>query len=134
VMLGTWNTEYENRLTGAKSNGSQTCEWAGGGFFMVCRSKTTTGETVNISGYSAEEKAYTVYIYSLTTGTSAYGRGWVNGTTWRTVFETEKTDGKLRRRQVTAQTTPTSYTSKWERSIEGEPWVVTLEGKGTKAK
>jgi hypothetical protein len=131
VMVGTWETESENKLTGAKSKGSMTCSWENGNFFVVCRTKTLAA----VFGYSFEEKVYTVYLYSLSAGGGSFGRGWVRGNNWTYVFENELANGKHRRRQYTSsQPTPNAYTHKWERSIDGEPWVVTSEGKGTKAK
>jgi hypothetical protein len=36
--LGTWQCGYENKTGSlAKSEGSITCEWFTGGFFMVCK-------------------------------------------------------------------------------------------------
>ena len=134
-MEGKWNCEGTN--LSEKANDTGTCKWGGGGFFMLCTDQfTTSSGTVEIRtviGYNRYEKAYTMYRY-WSNGWSDFAKGWVKGNTWTWVFEDERVNDKLRRRQMTDETTPDSSTYKWERSVEGEPWQVTTEGKCTRVK
>ena len=134
AMVGTWTYESESKLTGTKNKGSMTCNWENGGFFVACRIRAGSGESMWVSGYSPQENVYTMYSYVLNTGASSLGKGWLRGDTWTFVYEGEQIDGKLRRRQSTSKMTPTTWTYKWERSMEGEPWIVTSEGKFTRVK
>jgi hypothetical protein len=86
-----------------------------------------------VLGYSKADNAYTIYRY-FDNGWSDYGKGWVRDKTWTWVYEKERLTKGLRRRQVTGILSEDSATYKWERSVEGEPWKVTAEGKCTKAK
>jgi hypothetical protein len=129
--LGTWQCEYENK-TGAQAKGeaSMGCEWAAGGFFMVCKSGTWT----SVAGYDSEEKAYGEFRY-FNDGWMDFSKGWTSGNTWTFVYEGEHSGGKARRRQVVSTfQSPTVWTYQWDRSVEGGPWVTTTVGKCSKVK
>jgi len=131
---GNWTCEVPEA-----GGGSMTCDWSAGGFFMVCPGdwkdpSSPAVENVMVLGYSKRDKAYTLYRYS-GNGWSDYAKGWLRDKTWTWVYENERTSGgKLRRKQVTCKRSPDAWTYKWERSVEGEPWRVTSEGKCTKVK
>lgn len=132
-FVGTTKCEFTDST--GKSTATQTCEMTAGGFFLHCRYKSERGrEVIAIMGYLAGEKAYTMYRY-WDNGWSDFSRGWIHEKTWTWVFEDEWASQKLRRRQATlTELSPGSFTIKWERSVEGEPWRVTQEGKCTKTK
>lgn len=130
--LGKWTCEF----TGASgtSTGEQTCELFGGGFFVVCSYKTAQQELRGVMGYNRHEKAYTMFRYR-SNGRSDMSKGWIRDDAWTWVFEDERINDKLRRRQLTVtEVSPELTTFKWEVSVEGEPWRVTQEGKCTKVK
>ncbi len=130
---GSWNFESKNG-----GSGQANCKWFDGNFFMVCAGpwKRPSGSTLQITmifGYNQHEKAYTMYRY-WSNGSSDFAKGWVRDNTWTWVFEDERVNDKLQRRQLSIDTSPDSQTMKWEHSVEGEPWRVTTEVKGTKVK
>jgi hypothetical protein len=133
AWIGKWQLEYDNKLSGDKGQITMNCDWDGDGFFVVCRDKTVQRYRISIFGYSPEDKAYTHDRY-MSTGGRSFSKVWVRGNTWTFVFDNDRADGKLRRRQMTAQISQNSFTFKYERSNEGEAWVITEEGKGTKGK
>jgi len=116
-----------------------TYEWFTGGFFVVCRfqssySTGTTREAAAVFGYNQAEQAYTWYRY-YSTGATDSAKGWVHGNTWVWILPESQISGKATRRQMTStEESPTSWTYKWERSVEGEPWQTTEQGKCTKVK
>jgi hypothetical protein len=133
--LGTWQCAYENK-TGTREKGEWTyaCEWGLGGFFLHCKGKTKTTDMTAVWGYNVEEKAYWTFRY-FSNGGMDFSRGWVSGNTWSYVIENEHSGGKARRRQLKGTfESPTAWTYQWDRSVEGEPWVITQVGRCTKDK
>jgi len=140
-FVGKWTAEAETKpnpfMPAGKMTNHDTCEWFEGGFAVICRSegKSPMGPTkaIGILGYSAEEKAYTYY--SVDNGPmtmSSVPRGTVDGSTW--VYNDEaKMGGKMVKSRYTInQTSPTSYTFKWEMQGEDGAWQTIMEGKSTK--
>jgi hypothetical protein len=129
------NFTCEGTSFSEKATGTGTCEWGAGGFFMVCKQQfapaSGTVDIHTIYGYNPHEKAYTMYRY-WSNGHSDFSKGWVKDNTWTFVFEDERANDKLQRRQMTMEIAGDSSTYKWEHSVEGEPWHVTTEGKCTK--
>ena len=76
---------------------------------MVCTNQfeptTGTVEIHTVYGYNRHEKAYTMYRY-WSNGWSDFAKGWVEGNTWTWVFEDERVNDKLRRRQMTKRLRP----------------------------
>jgi len=133
AWLGKWTCETKD-----EGGGTMTCDWFDGGFFLECPFdwKTVSGaelKVATIMGYSKVDNSYTWYRY-WSNGWSDYSKGWVRDAAWTWVFENERVTKGLRRRQVTCNFSEDGWTYKWERSVEGEPWTVTQEGKCTKGK
>ncbi len=140
-FVGKWSTDGETKpnpfMPGGKMATKDTCEWFEGGFAVLCRSegKGPMGPTksIGIMGYSAEEKAYTYY--GLDNGPMAMvtvPRGTVQDGTW--VYNDEaKMGGKtVKSRYSIKETSPTSYTFKWETQGDDGTWQTVMEGKSTK--
>ena len=130
--VGTWKYEA------TKSSSIFTCEWFTGGFTLMCR-----GEGTNASGkfsnlqlmtYDSGAKAYTIHMASSTEAGLFVAAGSLAGSTW-TWDWTGTFDGKpAKYHRTIVQVSPTSATSKIERSVDGGPWTVTGEATYTKVK
>jgi hypothetical protein len=83
--------------------------------------------------YDPDAKAYTLYVLS-SDGPGGGAKGTVTGNTWN--WQRDGTfEGKPAKwRLTTVEVSPTSMTSKMERSVAGGPWTVTGEWKETKVK
>lgn len=79
--LGAWQCAYESRTTQAKGEMSMTCDWAAGGFFLVCKGATGSRMFTIVLGYHPDEQAYWWFRYQ-SNGSADFARGWVNGNTW----------------------------------------------------
>lgn len=141
-FVGRWTTAGEMKpnpfMPGGKMTSNDVCEWFDGGFAVVCRSegKGPMGPTkgLGILGYSTEEKAYTYYgIDNGPMAMSSVPRGTVQSGTW-TYDDESKMNGKMvKSRYVIKETSPSSYTFKWELQGEDGAWQTIMEGKSTRA-
>jgi hypothetical protein len=138
-FAGRWIVEGEYKASpngpGGNYKGSETCEWFSGGFHLVCRSEGNGpmgfGTGLSIMSYDPAERAYTYHAIN-SFGDGFFVRGTVNGPVW--TFNSEyKVDDKHRRTRVTlTEKSRTSYEFRMETSIDGSPWMVIDEAKGTK--
>jgi hypothetical protein len=136
-IVGKWNCEDAAKAKPAtKLAGRMECQWYTGGFFVVCRSHSTTptateSDIVYVTGYNPEEKAYTMYRYG-STGDASLRKGSRDGTTW--TYSWDRTPGgKPTKFQVRmTEDSPVSVSTLFRRSVEGGPWTVLAEGKCTK--
>lgn len=138
-MVGKWTSEGEMKPgpfgPGGKTTAADTCEWFAGGFSVVCRgeAKTPMGPmtTLGVLAYNAADKAYTFYgIDSM--GMSELSKGQKSGNTW-TFNATSNFGGQtFQSRYTVVETSPSSYTFKWESSPDGSKWSILMEGKATK--
>jgi hypothetical protein len=138
-FVGKWSFEGEEKpnpfTPGGKFTGTETIEWFPGGFFVVSHSdmKGTMGamKSHSMMGYSTEHKAYTFHMID-SMGTEISARGTVSGDTWTWTNE-DKMGGKpYKGRFSMKELSPTSYTMKFELSMDGGPYNVMMEGKATK--
>lgn len=139
-FAGRWTYEGEVKASpmgpGGKIKSSETCEWFAGGFHLVCRSQGSgpmgSGTGQSAMSYDPMEKTYTYHaINSL--GDGFFVRGKVNGPVWSWANE-NTVDGKLMKTRVTVtEQPPSAFVFKMEASVDGGPWQVVEEGKGTKA-
>ncbi len=138
-FVGKWAFEGEEKPgpfgPGGKFTGSETTEWFPGGFFLVSRSESTGAmgsmKGQSTMGYDREQKAYTFHMID-SVGTEISALGTVSGATW-TWTNDMKMGGKSHKGSFTMkETSPTSYTMKFELSTDGGPYAVQMEGKATK--
>ncbi|MGH8245166.1 MAG: DUF1579 family protein, partial [Gammaproteobacteria bacterium] len=120
---------------GGKTTSTDTCEWFTGGFQLVCRGQGTgplgSMSTIGVMAYSQADKAYTFYgLDSL--GMSELSKGNKAGDTW--IFTATSAFGgqTFRSRYTIVETSPRSYTFRWESSPDGATWSTLMEGKATK--
>jgi hypothetical protein len=141
VFVGTWKDEAEMKPgpfgPGGKMSLTETCEWFIGGFSVVCHTDTTgfMGDlkTLTILTYDPEEKVYRIYEFS-SMGRSNAAKGTVDGDTW--MFDGEsKMGGKvIKSRSTIKLPSPDSATMKSEMSVDGGPWILVMELKGSRVK
>jgi uncharacterized protein DUF1579 len=124
-------------MPGGKATSQDTCEWFDGGFAVICRSsgKSPMGPTksIGILGYSAEEKIYTYYgIDNSPMVMASVPRGTVQAGSWVYDDETKMGGKSVKSRYTIKETSPTSYTFKWETMGDDGAWQTVMEGKSTK--
>jgi hypothetical protein len=141
-FVGKWAMDAETKpnpfMPGGKVTSKDTCEWFEGGFAVLCRSegKGPTGpmKSLGILGYSTEEKAYTYYgLDNSPMAMATVPRGTVEGGSWVYNDETKMGGKMVKSRYTIKDTTPTSYTFRWELLGEDGAWQTVMEGKATRA-
>ena len=101
--VGVWNETGEMRDDPAKPfaaiSGGETCEWAAGGFAVVCQEKTAGPgggwEGVYILGYDSEAKQYSVHGIEKP-GSSMHAVGQIEGDRWIWVTDPAPDGSQLR--------------------------------------
>ena len=138
-FVGTWKTEGEWLLDPkGRYGGTGTFEWFPGGFSVVGKfeAEGVRGpmNELHAWSYSEPDKAYTWYVVSRS-GASRTVRKWsVNGNVWTCEADSTVSGKPAKYRYTITETSPTSYTYKVERSVEGGPWTQTIDLKATKVK
>jgi Protein of unknown function (DUF1579) len=138
-FVGKWTGEADVKPgplgPGGKMTSSDTCEWFGDGFHVVCRgdAKGATGpmKTMGILSYG-NDKSYKFYGLD-SMGMAELSNGTKAGNTW--TFSADSTFGgqTFKSRYTIVETSPTSYTFKWESSADGTKWATLVEGKASKS-
>jgi hypothetical protein len=139
-FVGKWTSEGDMKPSpfgpGGKMTSQDTCEWFAGGFQVVCRGdgKTPTGpmKMLGVLAYNPAEKAYTYYGID-NMGMSELSKGSKSGKTWTFSSKSEMEGKPFHSRYTMTETSPTSYTFKWDTSPDGAKWSTVMEGKSTKA-
>jgi hypothetical protein len=140
-FVGKWTTAGDLKpspfMPGGKINSQDSCEWFDGGFAVVCHYNgigplgATKG--LGILGYDAEGKTYTYYaLDSGPRSMTTVPRGTEKDGTW--VYDDEsRLGGKaVRSRYTITETSPTSYSYKWETLGEDGAWQTILMGNSTR--
>jgi hypothetical protein len=139
-FAGKWTSEGEMKPgpygPGGKMTSQDTCEWFSGGFQLVCRSqgKGPMGPmtSMGVLAYNPQDKAYTYYgIDSM--GTSELAKGAKSGKTWTFTSKSYMEGQAFNSRYTIVETSPTSYTFKWDTSSDGTKWSTMMEGTTTKS-
>jgi len=141
AFVGTWNDEAQVKPSpfgpGGKMSISETCDWFTGGFSVVCNAKATGWlddlKTLVVLTYDGEEKVYRLYEFN-SVGQSNAAKGTVDGDTWTFKGESRVNGKLIRTRSTIRVTSPDAATMKSEMSVEGGPWTLLMELKGTRAK
>jgi Protein of unknown function (DUF1579) len=138
-FAGRWIIEGQYKPSssgrGGKYKGSETCGWFSGGFHLVCRSEGNgpmgfgTGHA--IMSYDPAARTYTYHAIN-SFGDGFFVRGTVNGRVW--TFNSEQTveDKPIKTRVTLTEKSRTLYAFRMETSVDGGPWMVIDEAKGTK--
>jgi Protein of unknown function (DUF1579) len=132
VVPGPWGE-------GGKFTDKVETEWMKGGFFQVRHSDFSmppelggAGTTLAILGYDAEKNTYTEERFD-SMGRHAVLTGTLNADTWTWTGETKYGGMSIQSRLTIKMTSPTSYSSKYQVSIDGgTTWAPFWEGSATK--
>ena len=140
-FLGSWTLSGTMQPgpmgPGGKFTGTEHNELGLGGFFMITHSTFNAGPNMSGSGvaymgYDANKKAYTYDEYT-SMGEAEHSTGNVNGNTWTWTNQNDMGGQKFTGRFTLVETSPTSYTMKYEYSTDGgSTWKLIMEGTGTK--
>lgn len=140
-FTGRWQLEGETKPgpfgPGGKFTGIDHNDWMEGGFFLVSHSdfKSPMGDGTGLAvfGYNLEEKAYTYNAFN-SMGEAEHAEGKVEGDTW-TWTSNENMGGKAMRGRFTVkESSPTSYTFKFEMAPDTGDFSTIMEGKAIKTK
>jgi len=121
---------------GGKFTGTEHNAWDLDGFFMVSRSTFNgggmNGKGVAYFGYDANKKVYTYDEYN-SMGQAEHSTGMLDDKTWKWTSENDMGGKHVNSRFTLVETSPASYTMKFEYSTDGgNTWSTAMEGTGTK--
>jgi hypothetical protein len=139
-FVGKWTGEADVKPgpmgPGGKMTSADTCDWFGDGFHVVCRGegKGALGamKTMGILSYDANGKSYRFYGLD-SMGMAELSTGTKSGSAWTFSAESNIGGQKFKSRYTITETSPTSYTFKWETSADGTKWATLIEGKASKS-
>src|SRR5262249_40083743 len=140
-FVGKWRGESEMKPSpfgpGGKVTESEDVEWMPGGFFVVVHSDAKTpmgdGKTLMILGYNPEKKAYTFNAFD-NMGQAETATGTFEGDTWTWLSDSMMGAKAVKSRFTMKPPSPSSYSTKFEMSMDGGAWATVMEGKTTKIK
>jgi hypothetical protein len=141
-FVGTWTTEGTVAQgpwgAGGKFTGSGTTEWMPGNFFVQTHSEAQMpaelgGESkaFMIMGYDTQQGSYTSDRYS-SLGQHESSKGTLSADTWTWTSSANYGGMEIQQKLTIKTLTPTSYTMKFEISMDGKTWSTFMDGKATK--
>jgi len=138
-FVGNWTSEGDMKATqmgpGGKVSIQEEGKWMDGNFFVVFHSsfKSAMGDGTGIAimGYDPQENAYTYDEYN-SMGEANHFKGTVAGDTWTWTSEIKMGPQTVKGRFTQKIVSPTSYTFKFEMSMDGTTWNLIMDGKTTK--
>jgi len=138
-FVGDWTSEAEIHPgamgQGGKATGSSSCRWVEGNFFVSCRDESTTPmgrmAGLGVLGWNAAKRVYTWSGYN-NMGQAETATGTRSGDTWTFNGENDIGGKTLKTRYTVVETSPTSYTFKFEASTDGAAWATVIDGKVTR--
>lgn len=140
-FAGTWTSEATIAPgpwgAGGKYTNTSHSEWMKGGHFLVGHSEFTMpaelgggGTSMEVMGYDSDSGNYTEDRFD-STGHRVAMTGKVNGNTW-TWTGSANYGMPVQIRFTLTIVSPTTYTTKYESSVDGTNWMTFWEGKATK--
>ena len=141
-FVGTWTTEGTVAQgpwgAGGKFTGSATAEWLPGNFFVQSQSEAKMppevggdSKAVMVMGYDTQQNVYTSDRFS-GMGQHEVSKGTVSGDTWTWTSSSNYGGMEIQGKMTIKALSPTSYTLKYEISMDGKSWMTFMEGKATK--
>jgi hypothetical protein len=141
-FVGTWTTEATIPQgpwgMGGKFSSTETSEWMDGNFFVVSHSDFKMppelggdGKETSIMGYDTQENVY-IYEAFNSQGHHESSKGTLTGDTWTWTSEANYGGQDIKQRSTIKILSPTSFSIKFEASMDGTNWMTFMEGKATK--
>jgi hypothetical protein len=138
-FIGNWTSEGDMKAgpmgPGGKVTIQEEGKWMDGNFFVVFHSsfKGTMGAGTGLAvmGYDTQENVYTYDEYN-SVGEANHFKGTVDGDTWTWTSEMKAGPQTMKGRFTQKIVSPTSYTFKFEMSMDGTTWNLVMDGKATK--
>lgn len=143
-FVGTWTAEGTISPgpwgAGGKFTSTGSDEWSMGNFFLVGHSDYKMpaelggdGKGMRLMGYDAEHGVYTYDAYN-SQGRRELAQGTLSSDTWTWKSSQTYNGQDIQQRSTIKMVSPTSYTLKYEVSIDGTNWMPFMDLKATKAK
>lgn len=141
-FVGTWTTEATIAQgpwgMGGKFSSTGTNEWMDGSFFVVGHSDFKMppelggdGKETSVMGYDTNQNLYTYDGFNSQGQHESY-KGTVSGDTWTWTGEQTYDGQDIKQKMTMKALSPTSYSMKFEVSMDGTTWSTFMEGKATK--
>jgi hypothetical protein len=139
---GTWTTDCTIAQgpwgMGGKFSATHTGEWMTGNFFLQGHSDYKMppelggdGKGLSMMGYDTQQNIYTLDEFN-STGQHASWKGSVSGDTWTFTNSMNYAGQDIDQKMTMKILSPTSYSVKFEVSLDGKSWMPFMEGKATK--
>jgi hypothetical protein len=141
-LVGNWTVEGTIGQgpwgAGGKFSSTDTRQWMPGNYFVEGHSDFKMpaelggdGKAVSFVGYDTEQNVYTFDQFN-SQGRHESSKGTVSGDTW-TWTHTQNYGGQdVNLRMTTKTISPTSYSLKYEVSLDGTTWMTFMDAKATK--
>ena len=141
-FVGTWTTEGTIAQgpwgMGGKFTATGTSEWTPGNFFVQSHSESKMppevggdSQAVMIMGYDTQQTTYTSDRFT-SLGQHETSKGTLSGDTWTWTSSSNYGGMEIQGKMTIKTLSPTSYTMKYEISMDGKTWTPFMEGKATK--
>ncbi len=141
-FTGSWTTDGTIAQgpwgAGGKFTATDTANWMAGDFFVEAHSEFKMppeiggeGKAVAYMGYDTNENVYTRDEFN-SQGRRNVSKGTVTGDTWTWTSSQTYAGQEIKQKFTMKIVSPTSYTFKFEISMDGTNWMPFMEGKATK--
>ena len=141
-FVGAWTTEGTIAQgpwgMGGKFTATGTSEWMPGNFFVQSHSESKMppeiggdSQAVLIMGYDTQQNVYTSDRFS-SVGQHESSKGMLSGDTWTWTSSANYGGIDIQQKMTIKQLSPTSYTVKFEISMDGKTWMPFMDAKATK--
>jgi len=141
-FVGTWTAEGTIGQgpwgMGGKFTSTETSQWMPGNFFVESHSDFKMppelggdGKAVGFMGYDTDANTYTFDQFN-SQGRRENSKGTVSGDTWTWRSSANYAGQDIQQRMTIKTLSPTSYTLKFEISMDGKDWMTFMDGKATK--
>jgi len=141
-FVGTWTSDATIAQgpwgVGGKFSSTETSEWMDGNFFVVSHSDFKMpaelggdGKEMSIMGYDTQQNVY-IYEGFNSQGHHESSKGTVSGDTWTWTSEANYDGQDVKQRSTMKILSPTSFSMKFEVSMDGTTWNTFMEGRATK--
>jgi len=140
-FTGSWILDGEIKPgpmgPGGKMTETERCKWMDGNFFLEIASdfKSSMGNGTGVAymGWNSDDKVYTYDAFN-SMGEAEHAKGTLDGDTWTWGSEDRMNGQMVKTHFIIKQLSPTSYSFKFDMSLDGSTWTTAMEGKATKQK